>query len=75
MLTILPRRRRCGSVSSTGIAFPPGSTEEHKPKGEGEKRSQAGIHEDQGCQKLILKLDAHKVQADDNGEQDSDHTT
>jgi hypothetical protein len=55
------------------MASPPGLTEEHKPKGEGEKRSQAGIHQDQGGQQLILKLDAHKKQADDNGKQDADY--
>jgi hypothetical protein len=50
-----------------------GSTKEHKPKAEGEKRSQAGIHQDQWGQQLILKLDAHKEQANDNGEQDADY--
>jgi hypothetical protein len=57
----------------SGIASPPGLTEEHKPKGKGEKRSQAGIHQDQGRQQLILKLDAHKEQADDHGKQDADY--
>src|SRR5579859_1956586 len=72
-LTMMPRRRRCGSGSSSGIALPPGLTEEHKPKCEGKKRSQTRIHQDQWCQKLILKLDPHEIQADDNGEQDADY--
>src|ERR1700760_1576864 len=67
-LMMRPRRRRCGSISSSGIASPPRLTEEHKPKSEGEKRSQAGIHQDQWGEQLILKLDAHEEQTDHNGE-------
>jgi hypothetical protein len=73
MLMILPRRWRCGSMSFSGIASPSGLTEEHKPKGESEKCSQAGIHQDQGSQQLILKLDADKKQTDDHGKQDADY--
>jgi hypothetical protein len=60
-------------VSFSGIASPCGLTEEHKPKSKGEKRSQAGIYQDERRQQLILKLDAHKKQADDNGKQNADH--
>jgi hypothetical protein len=74
MLTIVPRRWRCGSVSFSGIASPSGLTEEHKPKGEGEKGSQAGIYQNERRQQLIFKLDAHKKQTDENRQQNADHT-
>jgi hypothetical protein len=47
-------------VSFSGIASPSGLTEKQKPKGEGEKRRQAGIYQDERPQQLILKLDVHK---------------
>src|SRR5271170_8098528 len=60
MLTILPRRRRGASVSISGIASPSGLTEEQKPEGKSEKRSQTGVNQDERGHELVLKLDAHK---------------
>jgi hypothetical protein len=71
MLTILPRRRRCTSVSFSGIASPFGSTEEQEPESEGEERSQAGVDQDERVQQLVLQLDAHKINADGTREQDA----
>src|ERR1700677_94267 len=74
ILTILPRRRRCGFVSLSGIASPSGLTEEQKPKGECKKSSQAGIDQDERRQQLIFKVDVHEKQANGNGEQDADNS-
>jgi hypothetical protein len=57
----------------SGIASPSGLTEEHKPKGECKKCSQAGIDENERRQQLILKVDVHEEQANGNGEQDADN--
>src|ERR1700677_4281570 len=72
MLTILPRRRRCTSVSFSGIASPFGLTEKQEPESEGEERSQAGIDQDERHQQLILQLDAQEKHADGAREQDAD---
>src|SRR5271170_7724092 len=70
MLTILPRRRRCGSKSFSGIASPFRSTEEQEPDGEGKKQRQAWVHEDERPQQMILELDAQKEHAGERREKD-----
>src|SRR5580698_1156818 len=62
ILTILPRRCRCGLASLSGIASPLRLTKEHKPNSEGEKRSQAGIDKDERREQLIFKIDMHEKQ-------------